>query len=954
MIYCFDSSRIGTLGSFLKKIRKSILIVISILLAFGGAAQYWSGSDHGELEVPSVVRIGTASPGGAYERIGEGLAEILNEELGVRHITAVRTNGSIENLDLLGAGNLELALVQSDGPVREDVMTVAKLYDEILHIIVKSDHFDEPPKSLMDLKGRRLAIGPKKSGTRVAVKELLKYYSINFTDSVIEDELPSTEAAQISFEKGNIDAIFIISGRPCKTVERLLKRKDTVLIPVESPERDAPPLKKYVKDKSVGYKLMNLERGDYKWGPRKNIPTIATSALLVARYDLKPAFIKEVTRILFGNRSELSRKYHIAAKAIVRQKPNEDELPYKTHLGAKLFYDNKTTSFLSRNGRWIGMTIAVLAYLLAVVVGVRELFRVRRTRRLRERPSRPSATAVHQHDVFIVYSSRSQTSVKAVDKIREALESNEISYWYAPKKMKAGVDWAGTIPDAIRSTRYAIILVFSKSANRSEHCQREISLASEANLRIIPYFVENEKPTGRILYHTAHLHRIEAFVGSQEPHLIELIKSIFMLKSELGSKGENSQVDDRPLGMEVTLPHTDGRNKKGWRHLLISLSVFLGLLLLLGTIIWYFSIEYTLPDAPIATSPIEGTLQIGGPLNYKWDFPKHRTGVKYDIERWKSNGAKYHKHVASESWTESERRLSGLVYWRVRALIPGLDGHFEPTQWSQDNSYRYYMNTLEKIRETGRVVVAVSDDSCNYIDANGDDTNLEIEWIRFVLQKYLNQRGQRKELELVRRVKPWGEGPDELFRSLESPEVDLMASAITIKTERERNWKVKFTKPIVIYHQALLHYKRKSICAGKGRSTGSCKIGVKVKTTNEELAQALAEQGPGVHVVRFFQSDNVYNIMYKALCDGEIDMLLMDEPFAVSIQQDAKRLGTKFQLTLVDEEVMDKPPVEEIGIALKRKDDVLCDVINNAIAQYGDEIERLKRTLQHKKAVDFQ
>ena len=65
---------------------------------------------------PTLITIGTAGEAGIYYPAGGAICHLVNEnrfEHGIRCLAEI-TEGSISNLNALRAGNLDLALVQSD------------------------------------------------------------------------------------------------------------------------------------------------------------------------------------------------------------------------------------------------------------------------------------------------------------------------------------------------------------------------------------------------------------------------------------------------------------------------------------------------------------------------------------------------------------------------------------------------------------------------------------------------------------------------------------------------------------------------------------------------------------------------------------------------------------------------------------------------------------------------
>src|SRR6266568_9321376 len=61
-----------------------------------------------------VVVVGTATPGGGFPLYGEAVAATINENDSSLAVTPRNTKGSTENVPLLEAGQLDIALVQGE------------------------------------------------------------------------------------------------------------------------------------------------------------------------------------------------------------------------------------------------------------------------------------------------------------------------------------------------------------------------------------------------------------------------------------------------------------------------------------------------------------------------------------------------------------------------------------------------------------------------------------------------------------------------------------------------------------------------------------------------------------------------------------------------------------------------------------------------------------------------
>ena len=137
---------------------------------------------------PIKLVVATATRGGTYYPLGHQLARILEDIVGqpIEKVIVLETHGSNENVTLLLSSHqnnkADIAFVHkhvlhSDTTeAREKVRVLAKIRKEAVQIIVRSD---ASIQNLRDLKGKRIYIGSKMSGTRVIANEVLNAVDLN-------------------------------------------------------------------------------------------------------------------------------------------------------------------------------------------------------------------------------------------------------------------------------------------------------------------------------------------------------------------------------------------------------------------------------------------------------------------------------------------------------------------------------------------------------------------------------------------------------------------------------------------------------------------------------------------------------------------------------------------------------------------------------------------------------
>lgn len=135
------------------------------------------------------------------------------------------------------------------------------------------------------------------------------------------------------------------------------------------------------------------------------------------------------------------------------------------------------------------------------------------------------------HDVFISYSSKDKT---VADAVCAKLEEQKIRCWIAPRDIPAGQNFARSIINAINDSR-VLVLLWSASANTSEHILNEINQAFDQGVTIIPFRIQDVQPTPEMRYYFGRTHWLDALNPPLEKHILtlaETISAILRSKSE--------------------------------------------------------------------------------------------------------------------------------------------------------------------------------------------------------------------------------------------------------------------------------------------------------------------------------------------------------------------------------------------------------------------------------------
>jgi TIR domain-containing protein len=109
--------------------------------------------------------------------------------------------------------------------------------------------------------------------------------------------------------------------------------------------------------------------------------------------------------------------------------------------------------------------------------------------------------------IFISHSSKDQKVARA---ICAALESRGIDCWLASRNVGPGDNFQEAIVKAIQSAK-AMVLVFTDNANNSAEIKKELALASQNKLAVIPARTEDVVPTAALAYELATRQWINLF-----------------------------------------------------------------------------------------------------------------------------------------------------------------------------------------------------------------------------------------------------------------------------------------------------------------------------------------------------------------------------------------------------------------------------------------------------------
>jgi len=228
---------------------------------------------------PSSLSFSAGQKGGAYYAYAERYRDYLKQ----RGITVeiLESAGSVENVQRLQSGHADIAFVQS-GIVDADnkqLQSLGSMYYEPLWIFLRRGldaHF------LRDLKGKRIAVGSKGSGTQALAMQLLKDNGIDAGAATLSSS--DTATAANALMQGKLDVLFIVSAATNTSVQALLASERVRLLGVERADaytRRMDALSSVRLPEGALNLALNI--------PARDTQLLASSATLLIKADLHPA-----------------------------------------------------------------------------------------------------------------------------------------------------------------------------------------------------------------------------------------------------------------------------------------------------------------------------------------------------------------------------------------------------------------------------------------------------------------------------------------------------------------------------------------------------------------------------------------------------------------------------------------------------------------------------------------
>jgi len=296
-------------------------------------------------ETPEVTRdpvdlvMGTGSSGGTYFALGGAMSNAWNSFLKDEQITvtAQASGASVENINLINAGEMDLGMAMNkvaanafagtgafNAPVT-NVSSIGVVYNEVYQIVANAK---TGAKNVEDLKGLKMAVGPAGSGTVGLTQKVLAAAGLDI-DKDIKRQSDSFGDAATKMQDGHIDAAANVLAVPASSIIEMATVMDLAYVDISDEilatiQADEPYFVRKV-----------IPAGTYK-DQAEDINTITCKAALYCRADLDEETVYQITKAMYET-NDVVAAAHTTGKEIQLEGALEG-ITTPIHAGAARYY----------------------------------------------------------------------------------------------------------------------------------------------------------------------------------------------------------------------------------------------------------------------------------------------------------------------------------------------------------------------------------------------------------------------------------------------------------------------------------------------------------------------------------------------------------------------------------------------------------------------------------------
>ncbi|MDK2866197.1 MAG: uncharacterized protein PWP51_37 [Clostridiales bacterium] len=328
-----------------------LLVIIMVMTACGSSAPETTGGTGSEgassTETSSSeatastakedIILGTGGTAGTYYVVGAAMGKVISERSDKVNVIVQATKGSMENINLTNAGDIQMGMSNADGVYfgyygtgsyenigKQDIVGLMSLYMSAGHMVVKSD---SGIASYADLKGKKVCLGPPSTTIVEMSKAILSAYGVD-PENDIKPYYLSFDEGVSKLVDGDLDATFFVAGIPTAALMNASATADVDLVTVDDAILDQ------IVAESPYYEKYTILAGTYK-----GIDHDTTTLKIMTNIFAKSSLSDEAAYDFVKHALEGVDDYATAHNVVKEITPETAwQVPVPLHPGAEKYY----------------------------------------------------------------------------------------------------------------------------------------------------------------------------------------------------------------------------------------------------------------------------------------------------------------------------------------------------------------------------------------------------------------------------------------------------------------------------------------------------------------------------------------------------------------------------------------------------------------------------------------
>ena len=307
--------------------------------AFLGLVLCLAGVCPQRSQARELLTLGAAPLGGSYYPTAVGLADLIRKH-SPADVRVEVTGGTVDNPLLMEQGELQLGLANTDmaffaytgqAPFPQKLTSLRALFTGLAPGTVQYVVKDASSiRSIKDLKGKRVAVGPQGNSSGLLFMKVLAFYGMGPGDVSLSFLSFSDGVNEIL--NGHVDMAIVQAGLPSPGLQEVFAGPTPIRI-LSFPESD---LKAFLRDHPY-YSATRVTKAHYAQ-LQEEVTTFSTNNMVLVRENVSNDLVYAITASVFEHLDDF-RAVHPSARSVVLEKAAD--VPIPLHEGAARYFKEK-------------------------------------------------------------------------------------------------------------------------------------------------------------------------------------------------------------------------------------------------------------------------------------------------------------------------------------------------------------------------------------------------------------------------------------------------------------------------------------------------------------------------------------------------------------------------------------------------------------------------------------